>query len=893
MKRTLLSMAIFSAMVVMSSGASAVEFLENATFDQFHDDGTGLSIGSGATFDGQGNDIRVTGSMSNESWGPLKFGVINSGTIVDFSSLDAKGVLNLGSLNSENGTISVSKEGTNSGLFINSTDATVVIGSIISDTESVGGSPTVLNNGELTVKNSFTAKQIENDGVLKYDGTAPVVTNNLLNVGKMYVSSGALTIDGQFWLGATSNDSVAVLGKNEDEHLDTLRVTRLWLGIDQTKQELEGEYTLKVNGKIDADYVYTKKNIEADALVVKNFLKIYSNKTEDVAHVTVRELHLDGEGKKSTVGTPQKGNGYEQSQLIVHDKVVLGSGHQLQNYGYLLLDGEAPVIEGDGIIENLVYSSSGSDSVIGTIAKDLNSTKIDALTINGTLNNVGEVYAKNFSVKNGYDGTTDEDSVAFDVDNLTVMEAGEFALNSTSTDLQTVTISKDATLTANKTVNLSGAASVSNNGGTATFGEVNSENLNVYGTSGQTTIAKARMRNQVGVTLDSGTVTIDDLETQKLDVTINNLEGNKLDVAKVNDDVNASVTVSSQANTGAAQDVIDKVMGSVAIGTDNATDVDYLITAKPGLITDGFTTQSNDPTTIHTTKNPTMDAFGSVTALSALTLRHEMNSLSKRMGELRDAPAGVGVWARAYGSEMEYGAQDVKAKNNSVQMGADYTLGDWKVGAAFSYTDGESSYESGKADNKNYGLALYGTWFVPCGAYVDLIAKYTHMDNDFTMGGLDGSFDNDAFNVSAETGYRFNFMDGGVYVEPQVGLSYGYVKGESFAAGQGVTIEQDDYDSFIGRVGVRTGFKFPKDKGTIYARISGVYDFNGEVNARAYNTSASNTIESDMGGAWLEMGVGANFNWTKNTYTYIDFERTNGGDVKENYRWNVGVRHTF
>ena len=54
---------------------------------------------------------------------------------------------------------------------------------------------------------------------------------------------------------------------------------------------------------------------------------------------------------------------------------------------------------------------------------------------------------------------------------------------------------------------------------------------------------------------------------------------------------------------------------------------------------------------------------------------------------------------------------------------------------------------------------------------------------------------------------------------------------------------------------------------------------------------SSNTFEADLGGAWLELGVDANFNWTKNTY--ISFERTNGGDVKENYRWNVGVRHNF
>lgn len=293
------------------------------------------------------------------------------------------------------------------------------------------------------------------------------------------------------------------------------------------------------------------------------------------------------------------------------------------------------------------------------------------------------------------------------------------------------------------------------------------------------------------------------------------------------------------------------------------------------------------------TQNSKLDAFGSVSALSVMTLRHEMNSLSKRMGELRDAPTGVGAWARYYGSEMEYGAQNLTSKNNTIQIGSDYTVGDWKVGVAANYTDGESSYDNGSADNKNYGLAVYGTWFVPCGAYVDLIAKYSRMDNDFALNGMNGSYENNAFNVSAETGYRFEFMDGGLFVEPQVGVSYGRIMGDDFTAQNGVRVEQDEYDSLIGRVGVRTGFKFPKDKGLIYARVSGLYDFQGEMDSVASKDNLKETLTEDLGGAWLELGVGANFNWTDNTYSYIDIERTNGGDVKENYRFNVGIRHTF
>lgn len=355
----------------------------------------------------------------------------------------------------------------------------------------------------------------------------------------------------------------------------------------------------------------------------------------------------------------------------------------------------------------------------------------------------------------------------------------------------------------------------------------------------------------------------------------------------------ASATSNDQFSN--AQEAAKALQDKIKIESDNNKDSNSLV-VEEGNVNNGFTAKidaNGNLSDITETKNTKLDALGSISALSAMTLRHEMNSLSKRMGELRDAPAGVGTWARYYGSEMEYGAQNLTSKNNTIQVGSDYAVGDWKVGIAANYTDGESSYNNGSADNKNYGLAVYGTWFIPCGAYVDLIAKYSRMNNDFALNGMNGSYENNAFTVSAETGYRFEFMDGGLFVEPQVGLSYGRIMGDDFTAQNGVRVEQDDYDSLIGRVGVRTGFKFPKDKGLIYARVSGLYDFQGEMNATATSGSARNTIEEDLGGAWLELGVGANFNWTDNTYSYIDIERTNGGDVKENYRFNVGIRHTF
>ncbi|CDE75173.1 outer membrane autotransporter barrel domain protein [Sutterella sp. CAG:521] len=295
-------------------------------------------------------------------------------------------------------------------------------------------------------------------------------------------------------------------------------------------------------------------------------------------------------------------------------------------------------------------------------------------------------------------------------------------------------------------------------------------------------------------------------------------------------------------------------------------------------------------------ENTRLDAYGSVAALSIMQWRHEMNDLTKRMGELRTSPEGIGSWARIYGSEQEYGSQNLTAKNTSVQIGADTDVGNgWKVGAAFTYTDGSADYDLGDADNKAYGLGVYGTWMADNGQFVDLIAKYSRLDTDFKLEGMNGSSDNNAFSVSAEYGWHLRLGEFGFF-EPQAEVTYGYIQGDKFHTSNGVEIDQDDFESLIGRIGFRTGFHFPKDKGLIYARVSGLHDFKGDFDSTATlmsDRSIYDNIGEDLGDTWVEFGIGANFNWTPSTYTYVDLERTNGGDVKENWRWNIGLRHVF
>lgn len=59
---------------------------------------------------------------------------------------------------------------------------------------------------------------------------------------------------------------------------------------------------------------------------------------------------------------------------------------------------------------------------------------------------------------------------------------------------------------------------------------------------------------------------------------------------------------------------------------------------------------------------------------------------------------------------------------------------------------------SEQGDNKAYRFATYGTWFADNGQFVDLIAKYSRLSIDFTVNQMAGSYDINAFSVSAEYG---------------------------------------------------------------------------------------------------------------------------------------------
>ena len=347
----------------------------------------------------------------------------------------------------------------------------------------------------------------------------------------------------------------------------------------------------------------------------------------------------------------------------------------------------------------------------------------------------------------------------------------------------------------------------------------------------------------------------------------------------------------NDAYTGSTSDAVNAAANAI-LGDDLSNSITNVYFEEGRLAGAVEASRNDDGTfTVVQKANEKIEAVKTLSVLSALQWRHDMNDLMKRMGELRTSPEGIGGWARVYGSEQAHDGIDMK--NASVQVGADADVGmGWKAGAAFSYTDGSSDMTAGSADHKACGLAAYGTWLGEGGHFVDLIAKVSRVETDYGIKGTSGRFENNAFSLSAEYGRHFE-LAGGAFVEPQVEVTWGRIMGDDFLNSEGVRIEQDDFDSLIGRMGVRAGFNFPKDKGLVYARASVLHDFKGESEAVASLGAKSVRMSDDIGGTWGEFGVGANFRLTPATYTYVDLERTTGGEVSEMWRWNVGVRHVF
>lgn len=418
------------------------------------------------------------------------------------------------------------------------------------------------------------------------------------------------------------------------------------------------------------------------------------------------------------------------------------------------------------------------------------------------------------------------------------------------------------------------------------------------------------------LTLNNGIINLNKLEGQALEieklggtggiVNTNNLESSiKIgELANNSNGLAPSITVNGSGEIADAiyqsKEKAQELANVVTLTSDDKKTVADKVTTDEGIIAGRYVFDINengvvDTTNYDYTKNTKNESISNMASIALIAWRAENNDMNKRLGELRNGNGEHGIWARMMRGESKYGAQSIKNQYNTYQLGYDKKLSNndhWTVGAAISYTDGQSSFGNGSGENTSKGLAIYGSYLGDNGGFIDLIAKYARLDNEFdVLGGAgSGDYDTNAYSFSAEFGKRSQLANN-FYIEPQVELTYGRVADVDYITSNNVKVNQDSMDSLVGRVGFAAGKNIKA--GNVYIRASYLYDFDGKTNVTFSNRGISESFSEDLGGGWFEFGVGTNINLNDATYLYFDVEKTTGGEVDTNWQWNAGVRYSF
>ena len=288
-----------------------------------------------------------------------------------------------------------------------------------------------------------------------------------------------------------------------------------------------------------------------------------------------------------------------------------------------------------------------------------------------------------------------------------------------------------------------------------------------------------------------------------------------------------------------------------------------------------------------------------------------MDRLNKRLGEARyindDPEEDEGMWVRIRHDRI--GKDDAyRSQNTMYELGYDKKQdcdnGERRVGFAVDYMHGDTGYTdiAGKGEIDRYGLWLYDTWMGDKGHYVDYVAKWGHLDNDFevyTMRNGDkvtGDYSNNVFSVSAEYG-RKKDIGNDWYFEPQAQLQLARVTGADYTTNQGTKVSVDGINSLIGRAGFRIGKDFGEEKqSTLYFKADVLHEFLGDQDVYVMDKSSDNKwagISYDNEGTWYDIGIGYAAMMSKSSYAFIDLEQSFGNDNDDTYQINAGVRWTF
>ncbi|EIW4464870.1 autotransporter outer membrane beta-barrel domain-containing protein [Salmonella enterica] len=280
----------------------------------------------------------------------------------------------------------------------------------------------------------------------------------------------------------------------------------------------------------------------------------------------------------------------------------------------------------------------------------------------------------------------------------------------------------------------------------------------------------------------------------------------------------------------------------------------------------------------------------------------EVNNLNKRMGDLRDTQGEDGLWVRVMNGAGT-GDDGYSDRYTHFQFGFDkkhrLNGADLFTGVLMSHTDSHAGSSAFSGETRSLGGGMYASLMLDSGAYVDVIGKYVHHDNDYTarfVGPEKQDYGTHSWYAGVEAGYRYG-LPGEMYLEPQAELVYGAVSGSRFnwrADGMDMSMANKHYNPLTGRTGVALGKTFTGKDWQVTTRAGVDYQFdlvsNGETALRDASGEHRFTGEKD---SRMLYNVGINARLKENTRFGVELEQSAFGKYNVDHVINANLRYMF
>jgi outer membrane autotransporter protein len=308
--------------------------------------------------------------------------------------------------------------------------------------------------------------------------------------------------------------------------------------------------------------------------------------------------------------------------------------------------------------------------------------------------------------------------------------------------------------------------------------------------------------------------------------------------------------------------------------------------------------------------SPTQDLTGTANAAigifsTGLFLYYaDMQTLIQRMGELHLNDAS-GLWIKPYGNRMQIYNQvshEYKLNAGGIDIGIDRGFnpafgGHLNTGIFGGYLySSQNFYIGGNGVVQEFSAGAYATWLQAKGWYVDFVAKYSQLWNNFvvalpTQTSSTANYSIPSIGASVEIGKRFDRVKKSYhyFLEPELQLETVYLDGKKYVASNGLNINADKQTSFQGRIGARTGLHFDfahKKSIEPYIHASLIQEFVGK-NRITTNATPFNTIYPPTVG---RLGGGFAAQIAQSAFAYAEYDYAFGQGFHEPVAISLGVR---